>query len=162
MKYLAGKVTRFHTNTTLQGQTLADHQWGTAVLMQYLFPNASKELILACLTHDVGEYRAGDLPYSFKNSPAGLEVSKQHALIEADLAKQDGWVQYALTADEQRQLSLCDRLEALLYSHTKYQSRIPAKWVDEEISIICAYNKDMQGDPTKIVNLINAIKQEFI
>ena len=161
MKYLAGKVTRFHTNTTLQGQTLADHQWGTAVLMQYLFPEASKELILACLTHDVGEYRAGDLPYTFKTSQAGLEVSKQHSLIEADLAKQDGWVNYALTTAEQRQLSFCDRLEALLYAHTKYQSRVPTKWFDEEMQLMGLY-RSISGDTTKIVNLINAIKQEFI
>jgi hypothetical protein len=90
-----------------------------------------------------------------------LEVSKQHALIEADLAKQDGWVQYKLAADEQRQLSLCDRLEALLYSHTKYQSRVPAKWIDEEMHLLGFYNS-MGGDTTKIVNLVNAIKQEFI
>lgn len=131
MQYLAGKVVRYHTNAMLQGQTLADHQWGVTVLLNHLFPDCSKQLLMACLTHDVGEYRAGDLPYGFKKSEQGLKLSQDHAIIESELAKADGWEQYELTVIEQQQLQFCDRLEALLYACSKYGALLPSKWLDE-------------------------------
>ena len=63
----AGLTTRWHTNPWL-AQTcdrLDGHQGRVARIILALWPDASRDLIIAALTHDDGEYITGDIPATF-------------------------------------------------------------------------------------------------
>jgi 5'-deoxynucleotidase YfbR-like HD superfamily hydrolase len=60
---LSGEVMRWHTHDDPRlrrcGETDAAHQWGVAILVQWLDPECSKATLLWALTHDVGERGLG-------------------------------------------------------------------------------------------------------
>jgi len=63
----AGLTTRWHTNPWL-AQTcdrIDGHQARVARIILALWPDASRELLIAALTHDDGEYITGDIPATF-------------------------------------------------------------------------------------------------
>lgn len=115
--YKSGFVQRWHQNPNMAhfGQTDAAHQWGVAALLLMLNPDASKQLIIACLTHDVGELDAGDLSGPFKQEYP--ELANQHAAIERKHRKAilGSIEKLALNEKEHLWLDLCDRLEAALF-----------------------------------------------
>lgn len=64
----AGSVKRFHIVNTTRTQTLAEHQYGVAILageigerLGFAAP-AVASLVAAAIVHDSGETRSGDLP----------------------------------------------------------------------------------------------------
>lgn len=64
----AGTVKRFHIVNTTRVQTLAEHQWGVAVLAceiagrLNLADSEVARLALLSIVHDAGEVRTGDVP----------------------------------------------------------------------------------------------------
>lgn len=64
----AGTVKRFHIVNTTRIQTLAEHQWGVAVLACEIAGRlgwddaAVARLALLSIVHDAGEVRTGDVP----------------------------------------------------------------------------------------------------
>jgi 5'-deoxynucleotidase YfbR-like HD superfamily hydrolase len=62
----SGQVVRFHNHMGMDKQSLAEHQWGVVMIVNYISPNASKNLILAAATHDAAEYYTGDVPFPTK------------------------------------------------------------------------------------------------
>jgi len=64
----AGSVKRFHIVNTTRTQTLAEHQYGVAILTGEiaarlgLEPAAVASLVAAAIVHDSGETRTGDIP----------------------------------------------------------------------------------------------------
>lgn len=64
----AGTVKRFHIVNTTRTQTLAEHQWGVAVLACEIAGRAGLDsatvarLALLSIVHDAGETRTGDVP----------------------------------------------------------------------------------------------------
>ena len=113
--YRSGFVRRYHTHPTLgaHGQTNGHHQWGVAALIVALHPNPSRELLMAALFHDAGEYLTGDLPYSFKMFfPKVYEaVSREEEAECADMLGRG----LLLEARDRDWLKMCDRLEAVLF-----------------------------------------------
>lgn len=85
---VAGQVRRWHTQTVVQSQTLAEHQWNTARVLLAIWPAATREVLLFALFHDLGEQVTGDLPYpvkannpALKSATAGLESSWYRGMI---------------------------------------------------------------------------------
>lgn len=110
----AAYIKRFHTVPTVgDSQTVSAHSWGVATLLNEVWPDASKQLILATLYHDVAEILIGDVPSTSKwNFPEFAE-----ALQKAEKkAEQMLGLQFALSEIEERQLKICDMLELLMFS----------------------------------------------
>lgn len=64
--YRAGRTKRYHTRDTHNIQTVAEHSWGVAMILLHVFPQATPEMVLIALAHDLPEADTGDLPAPFK------------------------------------------------------------------------------------------------
>jgi hypothetical protein len=78
-----------------------------------LWPNASAELLRACVQHDFGECITGDLPYSIKR--AHPELRAMVSLLETQALASFGIAPWKLTDDECRMLKLVDLLDPYLW-----------------------------------------------
>lgn len=58
----AGRVQRCHVTPHIGDASNAAHQWGAARVALELFPDASRDLLVACLSHDDPELSTGDVP----------------------------------------------------------------------------------------------------
>ena len=109
--WLSGFVRRWHCNPDLAhtAQTNAQHQWGCAVLALHLWPD-DQALMIAALTHDVGEVNVGDVPGPIKRERSALKKALDDAESEncnrLDLA----------TPEKTQELKLVDMLEAYLWA----------------------------------------------
>ena len=115
--HAVGGVARYHGKRSIRSQTNADHSWGVAVLLQHFYPTCSKELILACLYHDMPEYLTGDIPGPTKRDCKDLRkvVHKLESKFMKDLG-----IKYKITAKEKKILKICDLLELVLYLEMLY------------------------------------------
>jgi len=116
--WLATFVTRWHsgrcapwlarTNDTIGGHsgrmaTLALHFWGDG---------ASRDLLAACIKHDLGEYSVADVPYTAKTDPdlrSALDRLEAAALARVGMS-------YDLSVDDADRLKFLDRLDAYLWA----------------------------------------------
>ena len=110
--FYAGLTTRWHTNPHL-AQTcdrLDGHQGRVARLILALFPDASRDLLIAALTHDDGESVTGDIPATYPKSD-------MHKSAEA-LARGEIWgLGFQLLARYERErLRLADKLDAYMWA----------------------------------------------
>lgn len=111
----AGLVRRWHTNFDLCDTVDYDsgHQGRVAVLILKLFPEASRALLIAAVTHDQGEVAAGDVSYDAKK--ACPEFGAMAAALEAAEIERQGLPQPDMTPDERKALKLCDWLDSWLW-----------------------------------------------
>lgn len=70
----SGDVLRYHAATVDRKQNLAEHQWGVALILKHIYPEASVDLIMEALTHDAGEAYTGDIPSPVKKSNRALKA----------------------------------------------------------------------------------------
>jgi len=109
------RTRRYHTEPTDQGgQNVADHTFGTMLIMNYLWPYARKEVFIFLMTHDLPESFTGDSP-----APAKRKNPKLWALLnemEEDWLHENEIEVPELDDLEHIQVHVCDGLEALLYS----------------------------------------------
>ena len=120
----SGNVQRFHAIPGLNTQSIANHSWGVAMLIQELLPDCRKELILAALTHDCAELVTGDIPATAKwNKPELRDMLED---IERTTEREWG-INFELTADEKKLLKLCDCLEGMFYClHQRFRGNVYA------------------------------------
>lgn len=59
---MSGEVQRWHTWPTIRQQTMSSHEWNVARIALAIFPQMSRDVIIECLFHDVGEVATGDHP----------------------------------------------------------------------------------------------------
>jgi hypothetical protein len=110
-----GVTQRCHTVPTVGvHQTVAAHSWGVAILVMQLNPSASKELLLAALTHDIAENWTGDIPAHAKWRWPALKAVSYGA--EEEVNRRLG-INVQLTPQEQAWLDGCDLLELALHSY---------------------------------------------
>ena len=109
-----GAVKRFHTTPTLQTNTVAHHSHGVAMLL-WLLTNgtASADLLMAGLTHDLGEQVIGDIPAPAKREvgPAGMEglnLMERAALAGRGMA-------FPLSPEDGRLLKIADCMDGMLF-----------------------------------------------
>jgi 5'-deoxynucleotidase YfbR-like HD superfamily hydrolase len=110
----SGGVVRFHAHTGIDKQTNAAHQWGVAVVVAKIAPHCRKELLLAALTHDTGEFLSGDCPFNVKAaSPVVKAVFDE---MESNWRSEMGvnW-EHILTSEEKVILKMADYIEGLMF-----------------------------------------------
>ena len=108
----SGEVVRFHNHVGIDKQKNSSHQWGVALIIQHVYPQCSKELLLAAMTHDCAEYYIGDIPSPVKwDNPELKEMLSQ---IEKKWEESNG-VDFDLNFEEKLVLKIGDTLEGMWY-----------------------------------------------
>tara|TARA_R100001015_G_C4635048_1_gene203260 strand:- start:2483 stop:2980 length:498 start_codon:yes stop_codon:yes gene_type:complete len=105
-------VKRFHTVTVLHEETVGHHSHNVAMMCLLLNPNASRNLLLAAMFHDLAEHKTGDIP-----SPAKREynITEQVTSLESELMVKAGIKLPVLTEEEERTLKLADIASGMIY-----------------------------------------------
>ena len=118
--YQSGAVSRFHTMRTLHRQTVAEHAWGVAVVLLWLYaPDMPPPTLLRyALLHDAAEVETGDVPATAKWNSASLST-KLRLLEEAFYEDHGIPLHEGLTADDISVLQFCDSAELLIYALTE-------------------------------------------
>ena len=109
----AAGTRRWHTYPTQRTQDVGAHSHGVAMLVQEVEPTASKDLLLAALTHDLHEGTHGDIPSTAKWAQPALEAAMDGA--ETAWNKRQGF-NYELNPHEVRVLKFCDYFELMLWA----------------------------------------------
>lgn len=105
---------RYHT-VAMQSerQTVGAHSYAVSVLIDQLWPDSSKQLIMAALYHDVPEIILGDIPatakWEYPEIQQAFEKAEQKVFKELGLT-------FVLTPEEERRLKMADMLELVLYA----------------------------------------------
>lgn len=113
--WLASHVRRWHCNPHLQHthDPVAAHSGRMGILALSLWGSAcSRDLLAACLCHDLGESAVGDIPWPAKSDATLRSASdrlEERAIAEMGLA-------YSLCLTDQRRLKYLDRLDAYLWA----------------------------------------------
>lgn len=123
----AGAVRRMHTTRTAYHQTLAEHSWGVAMLVRYVRPAASGDLLHAALVHDLPEWWTGDVPAPCKWAHAELEIELRKA---EDHFHNEHGTRIALTPADRALLKWCDGVELALHA---YEQRLMGNTYMREI-----------------------------
>lgn len=105
-------VKRYHTVTTIQQETVGHHSHGVAVICLLLDDNASRDLLIAALLHDLAEHQTGDIP-----SPAKRQygIGDQVSDLEDRLLAEAGIPMPSLSDHEKRVLKLADIAQGALF-----------------------------------------------
>ena len=113
--YDAQFINRYHT-VPLGGlrQTVGAHSYAVVVLLDQLWDNCSKNLLLSALYHDVPEIVLGDIPATVKWSYP--DVQKAFKKAEQKVMK-DLDIEFVLTDRELNRLKMADMLELVMYCH---------------------------------------------
>ena len=113
--YDAQFINRYHT-VPLGGlrQTVGAHSYAVVVLLDQLWDNCSKNLLLSALYHDVPEIVLGDIPATAKWSYP--EVQKAFKKAEQKVMR-DLDIDFVLTDRELNRLKMADMLELVMYCH---------------------------------------------
>ena len=113
--YDAQFINRYHT-VPLGGlrQTVGAHSYAVVVLLDQLWDNCSKNLLLSALYHDVPEIVLGDIPETAKWSYP--DVQKVFKKAEQKVMK-DLDIDFVLTDRELNRLKMADMLELVMYCH---------------------------------------------
>lgn len=143
---------RWHQNFDL-GHTddpVGGHQGRTALLVLALFPECSRQLLAAALTHDQGEMAAADVSFDAKfNNPALKELLDGVEAGERD--RQDMSYCDNLSSREEKILKMCDWLDAWLwmmrharhlYARSDWQAQL--RWGLEQAEQLCVV-AEVQG-----------------
>ena len=111
------QVLRWHTERTIQHQNLADHQWGVAMLVDYM--GGPSQAVKAALVHDCAEVELGDIPAPVKWQFGNLYAEKERT-VEDNMGVHGGWAKH-ITVAEKVLVETADRMEALLFSFEEIQ-----------------------------------------
>lgn len=113
--WLATFTRRWHANPDLCHtiDPVGAHSARMAVLALEIWgAGASRELLVACLSHDLGEWATGDVPQPAKRDPRvreALGLAEDRALAAMGMT-------FILTANDARRLKFLDRLDAYLWA----------------------------------------------
>jgi 5'-deoxynucleotidase YfbR-like HD superfamily hydrolase len=106
------EVIRYHTNTTLMRETVGHHSHGVACLVLLFDPDASRELLVAALFHDLSEQKTGDIPSPAKRI---YGIGEQVSSLERELMFDAGIGFPNLSSAEARILKLADIAHGALF-----------------------------------------------
>lgn len=153
--YRSGRVIRYHCNPDMSEwpQQNSNHQWGCAVLLLMLYPEASKELLAQTLMHDAEELVGGDLHHDFKRKHP--EFAAEHVRICQEGLRELGIPQWSLTPEEQRWLKFVDRLESLFYMHYR-----GVTWHAENYKEIRTRARDLGINSKLIEEIIDYVREQ--
>lgn len=111
----AARVSRFHCHYLLRPQHVDAHSWQVALLCYALSGGApSVNLLLAALTHDLGERWTGDVPGPVKAATQELKEFLD-ALESSAVAENLDLPRFMLTLEERAILKAADRLSGMYH-----------------------------------------------
>lgn len=111
----AGNVGRYHTQSLLKPENVAQHTFNALNLLLILTNGqVSQQLVQALLTHDMGEYVTGDIPSPAKRRLDAESRDAINNLEEESMRAIHPELAIALTAYEHKLLKLADNLDGLL------------------------------------------------
>lgn len=110
---------RYHT-VAMQSerQTVGAHSYAVSILIDQLWPDSTKQLIMASLYHDVPEIVLGDIPATAKWSYPEIQQAFEKA--EKKVFDDLGLI-FVLSPEEKIRLKMADMLELVLYTHRHSQ-----------------------------------------
>ena len=111
--YAGGAVKRFHTKQTIQTQNNAAHQWGVAHIVNSVYPEASKDLIIAAIYHDSHEIRTGDIPAPIKEKSPVMQEAVE--ILEEEINTTYNFMP-KLNKEEEAVLKAADYFELYLFA----------------------------------------------
>ena len=156
MKLLGGSVLRYHTHgDTSLVQSVADHTWRVQVILLHLWPDASRDLLMAALYHDVAECFTGDIPAPVKRMPGIMEEIKK---LEKELDTLLG-VNINLPLAAGLRLKVADKLELLRWCRIHNHSHGSDRIMRVGIEYVSLYSANL---PTDDVEKISAILNQLI
>ena len=109
-----GEVVRYHSEgRQLEKQNVSDHTWRVLVILLHLFPNASRQLLVSAMYHDVAECYTGDLSAPLKKlSPV---VTSELDRMQTEFHQHFGLpLDYNLVNQDYARLKVADMLEAYI------------------------------------------------
>lgn len=109
------QVRRYHQYFVHKEDTIASHSCGVALFVHLIDPDARKEVLLAALTHDLGEVLTGDVPSPFKQM-LSREAAKEIDILEKNAVGSHG-LNYAerLSPGEYKLLKFADCFDGLAF-----------------------------------------------
>lgn len=117
--FKGGRVKRYHTEALIGQQTVSEHSWGLAVIIDKLWPKASKNVIMAALYHDAHEGELGDIP-----APTKRVIRADTAVLdtlELEFDTKHGILFESLSPTERAMLKVADYLELVLFCQHQYK-----------------------------------------
>lgn len=109
---------RWHTDPILGRllQTNADHAGGMCALAIDLWPDASADLLKACILHDAPECVTGDMPRLAKREFPGLAAAIEDATVIVERHHGWQWLEALVQREDDRsRLTFLDSLEPYLF-----------------------------------------------
>lgn len=155
----AGNVKRYHTHELLKEEKVGQHTFNMLnILMIVTDRNLTKNLMMAVITHDMGEYATGDVPSPVKKSAPGLREAlntlEDNAMREAHVGFFPN-----LTDWEYKLLKFADNLDGLLKSCDELRlGNKTVRWIGDNY---LAYLKSMPDLGPTMSDLINEAEAEF-
>ena len=115
--WLAGHVNRWHSGPSAPwlahtNDRTAGHSGRMGIMALHIWPDCTRELLAACLCHDLGEYGACDAPYGAK-----ADATLRGALDRLeDATLHSMGMSYSVSADDATRLKFLDRLDAYIWA----------------------------------------------
>ena len=149
--YDAQFINRYHT-VPLGGlrQTVGAHSYAVVVLLDQLWDNCSKSLLLSALYHDVPEIVLGDIPATAKWEYP--EIQEAFDKAEQKVFKELGLI-FVLTPEEQGRLKMADMLELVLYAKRHSGGNVQMKKIMES-GVEYLYKKFADNEEFKPVEAV--------
>ena len=136
--WLATFVTRWHSGASAPylahtNDRIGGHSGRMGVLALHYWPDCSRDMLVACLTHDLGEYAVADVPYPAKTDYLRGMLDD----LEAEALSAMGITFPALDSTDRDRLKFLDRLDAYLWAdHHAPQLMIRADWLADLSQLI--------------------------
>lgn len=108
------QVTRYHTWPRLREQSVGEHSMQVMRILLAIWPDCSRELLMHCLVHDIGETVSGDPPYPVKRDNPVLKAECDRIERSAHLSMCIPWglpAPQALTEVERAVFKLAEFIE---------------------------------------------------
>lgn len=115
----AGRVVRYHTNPLVIHEDVAQHTFNVMnILLDVMGGNISRNLLLAALLHDQGEYATGDIPSPVKRGVVGAAVKEHLDNVEEEAVRAlyPNLPTIHLSGEEKVLLKFADLLDGLIKS----------------------------------------------
>ena len=108
-----GAVRRFHTERTIDPETVGQHTFGVIGILFLLLDEPELRLIKAALHHDLSEQLTGDIPAPTKWQSPGLRRAEKEVQTDFD---RDHGLEVALSMQEHLILKYADMLDLMASS----------------------------------------------
>lgn len=154
-----GNVKRYHTHELLKEEKVGQHTFNVMnILMIVTDRNVSRNLLMAALVHDLGEYETGDIPSPIKKLNPELRAQINEMEDRAMRAAHVGYYP-ELTEWEYKLLKFADNLDGLLKVTDELRmGNKTVRWVGEKYLSYLRATEDL--GPT-MTSLIDEAEEEF-